>query len=126
MRSRQYFATLPISVLFLVSFLSCAGTSKVQYSYLLKIKRVPRSVNQVEVFLTQRPTRTYSEMGILKYRAGTAEKYEDIVRYMRTKAAQVGADAIIMMDSSSGPSVPIGAVIVNLTDYRAMAIVYKN
>jgi uncharacterized protein YbjQ (UPF0145 family) len=79
----------------------------------------------VEVFLTQRPTRAYSEIGILKYRAGTAEKYEDVVRYIRTRAAQVGADAIIMMDSSSGPSIPIGAVIANLTDYKAMAIAYN-
>jgi hypothetical protein len=104
---------------------ACAGVGKVRYSPLVNANRAARSAAQVEVFLTQQPSRPYEEIGILTYRAGTAEKYVDVVQYMREKAAQLGSDGIIMMGDSAGPSVPIGSVIATLTDYRAMAIVYK-
>ena len=106
--------------------IACAGVSEVRYSPLAPIDRPARSAEQVDTFLTQQPSRPYQEIGILTYRAGTAEKYVDVVQYIRQKAAQLGADGIIMMGSSAGPSVPIGKVIVTLTDYRAMAILYKD
>lgn len=104
---------------------ACAGVDKVQYSPLVNANRPARSADQVEAFLTQQPSRPYEEIGILTYRAGTAEKYVDVVQYMREKAAQLGADGVIMMGASAGPSMPIGYVIATMTDYRAMAIVYK-
>lgn len=109
----------------LIALTACAGVSKVRYSPLVDVNRPGRSAEQVEAFLTQKPPRPYQEIGILTYRAGTAEEYAAVVQYMREKAAQLGADGIIMMDSSTGPSMPIGYVIATLTDYRAMAIVYK-
>jgi len=75
--------------------------------------------------MTKEPSRPYQEIGILTYRAGTAEKYINVIEYMREKAAQLGADGIIMMGSNAGPGIPIGRVIATLTDYQAMAIVYK-
>ena len=103
-----------------------AGVSKVRYSPLVPISRPARSVEQVDTFLTQEPSRPYQEIGVLTYRAGTAEKYVDVVQYMRQKAAQLGADGIIMMGAKSGPSVPIGYVIATLTDYQAMAVIYTD
>ena len=105
---------------------ACAGVGKVHYSSLVAINRPARSAEQVDTFLTQRPSRPYQEIGILTYRAGTAEQYVDVVQYMRQKAAQLGADGIIMMGSKSGPSMPVGYVIATMTDYQAMAIVYKD
>ena len=106
--------------------IGCAGVSKVRYSPIVSVERPARSADQVETFLTQQPSRPYEEIGILTYRAGTAEKYVNVVQYMREKAAQLGADGIIMMGSKSGPSMPIGYVIATLTDYQAMAIIYKD
>lgn len=106
--------------------IACAGVSKVRYSPLVAVSRPPRSADQVEPFLTQQPSRPYQEIGVLTYRAGTAEKYVNVVRYMQEKAAQLGADGIIMMGSRAGPSMPIGYVIATLTDYQAMAIIYKD
>src|SRR3972149_2061400 len=83
--------------------IACAGVSEVRYSPLAPIDRPARSAEQVDTFLTQQPSRPYQEIGILTYRAGTAEKYVDVVQYMRQKAAQLGADGIIMMGSSAGP-----------------------
>jgi hypothetical protein len=119
-------AILTVSLIALTAFAACAGVSKVRYSPLINLNRPARSADQVEAFLTQKPPHPYQEIGILTYRAGTAEKYANVVQYMREKAAQLGADGVIMMDSSAGPSMPIGYVIATLTDYRAMAIVYKD
>ena len=117
--------TLPIAVV-LSLLIACAGVSKVRYSPIVSVDRPARSADQVETFLTQQPSRPYKEIGILTYRAGTAEKYVNVVQYMRQKAAQLGADGIIMMGSKSGPSMAIGDVIATLTDYQAMAIIYKD
>jgi len=110
----------------LILSVACAGVAKVRYSPLVAINRPARSAEQVDTFLTQQPSRPYEEIGILTYRAGTAEQYVDVVQYMRQKAAQLGADGIIMMGSKSGPSIPVGYVIATMTDYQAMAIVYKD
>ena len=108
----------------LIHLTGCAGVTKVHYSPLANIDRPPRSIDQVAVFITQRPKKPYAEVGVLSYRAGTAEKYTEIVQYMREKAAQLGVDAIIILGSSTGPGMQIGQILANLTDYRAMAIVY--
>ena len=115
-----------VAVIALLTFAGCAGVAKVRYSPLLEVDRLPRAVDEVEAFITQKPDRPYQEMGILTYRAGTAEKYVNVVQYMRGKAAELGADGVIMMGATSGPSMPIGHVIATLKDYQAMAILYKN
>jgi hypothetical protein len=58
---------------------------------LVVVDRPARSPSQVEAFLTQKPSRPYQEIGVLAYRAGTAEKYVDVVQYMREKAAQLAS-----------------------------------
>jgi hypothetical protein len=89
------------------------------------ISYTARSVSEVEIFHTQTPSLPYDEIGILTYRAGTAEKYTQVASHFRDKAAQVGADGVIMMGTSTGPGIPVGSVIVNMTDYRGIAIRYK-
>ena len=70
--------------------------------------------------------RPYRPSSVLTYRAGAAEDYGDVVLYMREKAAQLGADGIIMIGSGAGPSVLAGQVIVTMTDFGAIVIVYKD
>jgi hypothetical protein len=105
---------------------ACAGVEKVRYSPLVVVDRPARPPNQVEAFLTQKPSRPYQEIGVLSYRAGTAEQYVDVVQYMREKAAQLGADGVIMMGSNAGPSMIVGHhMIGTMRDFQAMAIIYK-
>ena len=101
----------------------CAsGPAKVEYSPIVGGTLSPTNVRNVGVYQTKAPERPYVELGVLEYRAGTAENYSEVVSHFREKAASIGADGIIMMGSSSGPSVPVAGVIANLNDYRAMAI----
>ena len=108
----------------LVLFIGCSSVPKVHYSPLQESSYPAKTVDQVELYLTQKPTVAYKEIGIMTYRAGTAENYEDVVRCFREKAALIGADGVIMMGSKSGPSMLIGSVMATLIDYNAMAIIY--
>ena len=112
-------------IVVLIMFAGCTGVSKVRYSLLLDVNRPAHSIEEVEVFLTKVPTLPYKEIGIMTYRAGTAETYGSVVQYLLEKAAELGADGIIMMDSKAGPGMMIGYTFATLTDYKAMAIVYK-
>lgn len=103
-----------------------SGPSKVLYEPFSATSYTARDPNQVEVFNTQRPSRPYKELGVLTYRAGTAESYAQVAFYLKIKAAELGADGVIMMGSKPGPSMPIGSVIVTLNDYSAMAIKYSD
>ncbi len=113
-----------LAVIVAVVLMGCSGVTKVKYSPLTSIDRPPRSIDRVEVFTTQEPTKPYVEVGVLSYRAVPAENYTDAVQYMRAKAAQLGVDGISILGSSAGPSRQVGYVIATLTDYRSMAIVY--
>jgi len=108
----------------LVLFTGCSGVSKVHYSPLQESSYSAKPVDQVALYLTQKPTVAYKEIDIMTYRAGTAEDYKDVVRHFREKAALVGADGVIMMGSKSGPGMFVGSVLATPTDYNAMAIIY--
>jgi hypothetical protein len=97
---------------------------EVHFHSMSENQRPPKSLAQVELFHTQRPSRAYRELGILTYRAGTAETYSKVTALFEEKAAQIGADGVIMMGSRVGPSLAIGEFIATLTDFSAMAIEY--
>lgn len=114
-----------ILIVFVVS--GCAtGPNNVEYSPVTGESLQPKELSQVKVYQTKKPDRAYTELGILEYRAGTSESYPEVVAHFKTKAAQVGADGVIIMGSSSGPSMPLAGVIATLTDYQAMAIKFSN
>ena len=78
--------------------------------------RPARALASVEVFQTQRPTRPYRELGVITYRAGTAETFLDAVAKIKIKAAEVGADLIVIgrHGGGRGGAVPIGSVAERL------------
>jgi hypothetical protein len=114
-----------ITIFFILFLFGCSGVSKVKYSPLVEVELKPVDINNVKTFLTTKPNNNYEEIGILTYRAGTAESYVDVVKYLKEKAAVIGADGIIMMGSKSGPSVVFSYGVATLTDYQAMAFVYR-
>ncbi len=89
----------------------------------------------VEVFITKKPIYQYQELGMITYEALSAQSDEPaIYNILRAKAAEIGADAIIIMTPQSSIeqfTTPIydrwGALTENnitrsIIKYRAMAI----
>ena len=120
--------TGPAVLLFALSVVGCVnGPTAVKYESLVDVTLSPRNENSVELFQTQKPSRPYQEIGVLTYRAGTAETVVEVGRFFRAKAAELGADGVIMMGTAGGASVRINAnVSAQLTDYQAMAIRFTN
>ena len=62
----------------------------------------PKAAESIQVFVTKKPDYHYKELGIISY--GTPSGYSDdpaAYRIMQEKAAQIGADAIIILDAQS-------------------------
>lgn len=96
----------------------------------------PKSPAEVEVFITKKPGFPYDELGMITYE--TSPNFADepaVYEKLREKAAEVGADGIIIMNSQTSFEQRPGAIIldwsyvpvqtessVSLIKYRAMAI----
>lgn len=62
----------------------------------------PRSANDVEVFITKKPTWQYKELGMITYSTPASFANEpQIYQLLREKAGEIGADGIIIMDSQT-------------------------
>ena len=62
----------------------------------------PRSAESVEIFITKKPEYKYRELGMITYEIPASYSNEpEVYEAMRRKAAEIGADAIIIMDSQS-------------------------
>ena len=62
----------------------------------------PRPADTVEIFITQKPKYKYREAGVLAYEAPSSFSNDpEAYSILREKAAQIGADAIIIVDSQS-------------------------
>jgi hypothetical protein len=107
----------------------CAARQpEVRFSQLNVAARAPKSVENVEVFTTKKPTRDYVEMGTLSF---LTYKYNPddrvVIDRLRAKAAEVGADAIIMLDTRSETNTNyVSKQTYQGKVLRAMAITYKD
>ena len=54
-----------------------------------------KAPEQIELFLSQPPTRPYKEIGIVQVRGKTYSKLDALLERMKKEAAKVGADAIV-------------------------------
>lgn len=77
----------------------------------------------VEIFSSRISDRPYVEIGQLSLRLNRANR-EDAVLLLKRKAQQVGADAIILSGEHAAGAIVTGAVVVPLSDLRALAIKY--
>ncbi len=66
------------------------------------VVRASRPVSEVEMFITKKPDYKYEEMGMITYEIPSSYSDEPTVyNILRQKAAEIGADAIIIMNSQS-------------------------
>lgn len=114
-----------ILALLLLTLNGCVS-SPARYQPMGSEVRPAKPVASVEVFQTQRPTRPYRELGVVTYRAGTSESLLDASAKIREKAAEVGADAVIILGTTGSASMMIAGNIATLHDYSAMAIAYND
>ncbi len=66
------------------------------------VAKSPRPVSEIEMFITKKPDYKYEEMGMITYEIPSS--YSDelaVYNILRQKAAEIGADAIIIMNSQS-------------------------
>ncbi len=62
----------------------------------------PKNPADVEMFITQKPAYKYVEMGTLSYNAGSVgSETTGVYQKFREKAAEIGADAVIMTTSTN-------------------------
>ncbi len=82
---------------------ACSGVSAQYYPLSNAIStRAARHSSEVEVFITKKPEYKYDEMGMITYETPSSYSNEPkVYNVMREKAAEIGADAIIIMDSQS-------------------------
>lgn len=122
-------------------FLSACGGEVAEYYPLSGAAQVasPKNPDDVAVFITKKPDYPYEELGLVVYDIPSGYSDEPAVyRILREKAAQVGADAIIIMDNQTTFERRAGApywdgfamsmpndVVITRVKYRAMAIKRK-
>ena len=63
----------------------------------------PVPVDDVQIFITQKPSYKYKELGMVTYNTGGSypQNEIDIYQKLREKAAQIGASGVIIMNSQS-------------------------
>ncbi len=122
-------------------FLSACGGEVAEYYPLSGSAQVgsPKNPDDVAVFITKKPDYPYEELGLVVYDIPSGYSDEPAVyRILREKAAQVGADAIIIMDNQTTFERRAGApywdgfamsmpndIVITRVKYRAMAIKRK-
>ena len=109
-----------MKTLTLLLLLAGAAQAAVVSEYYKPPKSFPPTT-EVEVFRTQRPTRPYVELAELQSRKRNGAT-EDLVK----TAKQIGADAIIMLDSKTVGHVAVSTVFVPVKRSVAIAIRYTD
>lgn len=94
----KIFATLACIAMF-----GCGGIEPQFYPLDNTVKTdAPRSANQVELFITKKPTWQYKELGMVTYSTPASFSNEpQIYQMLRQKAGEIGADGLIIMDSQT-------------------------
>ena len=86
-----------------LSMLGCQGIEPQFYPLGTSWQAVKqRPTNDVEIFITKKPTWQYKELGMITY--STPASFSDeprIYQLLRAKAGEIGADGIIIMDSQT-------------------------
>lgn len=90
----------------------------------------PRSPSQVEVFMTQKPSWPYVEVGLLEARQESTlslDGQSGIIEELREEAAEIGCDGLIVTggaDEVTGHIDKHGGYVTELKGYRAVCIVW--
>lgn len=123
---------LILGALACAAVIGCAAkalkTADVTFSPLVEIQLPAKDVGQVRAWITNKPDVPYEELGILTYKVWTPSPDEmGVVNLFKTRAAELGGDAIIMLDSRTGSAAnSYTKITYAYTDFRAMLIRYAH
>lgn len=120
---KQIFATL----LFARTLCGC-GTTPVEVMRYTSERFAPTEPSSVKIIRTRLERRSYIEIGEVSIRLNR-QNQEDSIALLRQRAAELGADAIILMGERSlgAAAMPIGSltVAVPLREIYGIAIKYR-
>jgi hypothetical protein len=109
-----------------IMLVACASTPTV--SFMRYTEQAYPATQSVEVLRTKPVDRAYVELGELSVRVKKSTE-ESAVLFLKEKAREVGADAIVVLGERSGGAVAVPAgynvVLVPLRDLVAIAIKYR-
>lgn len=116
-------------VIFLAVFLTgCTATTNVKVMRYTTETYAPKLSQSVEVYRTKLEGRLYAEIGEVSLRIKKSNE-EIAVAMLRDKAAELGADALILMGERSRGAVtmPVGSMVVAvpIIEIYGIAIKYK-
>ena len=128
MRLSRGIRLFPMFVAFAV-LASCTthGTPKdVSFAALREFHLPAKDPAKVDVWITNKPESRYEELGILTLKEWSTSPDEQIaIGLLRARAAELGGDAIILLDSRTGAAANSATkVTYAFTDFRAMMIKY--
>lgn len=121
-------AVLIIALLLFCGVAGCGARKPlVNYSPVQAVQRSSRPASEVELFITSKPERKYKEMGVLSFLTWEYNPEETkIWGILRNKAAEIGADAIIMLDTRTETATNYATKQTYQGKvFRAMAIAYE-
>jgi hypothetical protein len=75
-----------------------------------------RSADQIQVFSTSLPSEPYIEVGLIQIEARRRNTLTEILNAIRSSAAEQGADAVILQETSESTRamVPVGNIMVTV------------
>lgn len=91
-----------------------------------------KSPDEVQLFLAERPQRSFRELGLLTFNAGRGWTSEaEAFQAFRSKAAEIGADAVILLDARTEIETNYRGFyresdVDSFTVYRGSAIVFTD
>lgn len=105
----------------------CSTGPNVKFSQISNDVEISATSDHVEVFMTKDPDREYKEIGTLettKYSSNV--EYSKIIELLKVEASKLGADGIIVMDSTGVTTTNyISGQSYNGQNYRVMAIAFE-
>lgn len=122
----------PVVVLLAVVIYLAIGCSTIRVNYTSYTTDAPpaKLPEEVRVYRTSLPDLSYEEIGMIEVEGAPRDSASDLLMAIRAKAAESGADAIIIheMGESMRGIAPIGGMLIPIQKklYRATAIRFKN
>jgi hypothetical protein len=111
------------------ALIGCSKTptpKDVSFSPLREFNLPAKDVGQIKVWMTNKPESRYEELGILTYKVWSTHPDElRAVNFFKARAAELGGDAIIMLESRTGSAGnSANKTTYPFTDFRAMLVRY--
>lgn len=117
------------SLYFMLCAFLLSGCCKVQYAPFVSDKFPVKPINEITIYSTSLPDRPYFEIGMIEVDAPPKASLTTIIKSLKQKASEVGADAIIITNDRGeiAAVVPSGGFFIPIRRqiYQATAVRFR-